>query len=89
MPERQIPGPIATSIDGLQDRGLENLLTHFCLAVRDAADAMRVMFLVDYGLLSALPRPLSFEEARELGHGAVLVWKDNNDSEGVQKHTVS
>lgn len=89
MTDHQIAAPLATSMDGVLDRGLENLLTHFSLAVRDAADAMRVMFLVDCGLLSALPRPLTYDEATELGHGAVLVWKDDNDSRSVQNHEVS
>lgn len=89
MTDHQIAAPLDTSIDGVLDRRLESLLTHFSLAVRDAADAMRVMFLVDCGLLSALPRPLTYEEATELGHGAVLVWKDDSDSQSVWNHEVS
>lgn len=85
----QTTATLATSIDGLQERGLESLLTHFCLAVRNAEDAMRVMFLVDCGLLSTLPRPLTYEEATDLGHGAVIVWKSDNDSQSVRNHEVS
>lgn len=50
---------------------------------------MQVFFLVECGLLRPRPRPLTPEEARCLGHGAVLVWQDDLCSSDVWNQVVS
>lgn len=71
------------------DGGLISLLTHPSLMVRNADEAIWVFFLVECGLLRPRPRPLSPEESRSLGHGAVLVWQDDLSSSDVWSQSVS
>lgn len=74
---------------GPDDDGPISLLTHPSLMVRNADEAMQLFFLVECGLLHSRPRPLAPEEARSLGHGAVLVWQDELCSAGVWSQSVS
>lgn len=66
------------------DAGLEcdltPLITSTSLLVEDARDALKVLWLVECGLLPPLRRPLSRKQAEWLGHGNVMVWLDNQAS---------
>lgn len=58
------------------ERDLTRFITSTALLVENAEDALRVLWLVECGVIPVMKKPLVREQSQCLGHGNVMVWLD-------------